>query len=396
MLYSEFSSMVITLSRSGVIEFIENDPFSLSEYFPSGRNFIAGFSRDNLPKLLDFFETINRTSAAQDWEFVLQKDDAPLVLYVSGFLSDNRIILIAAGERKELLKDVARYLENSPVVSPLEESADSGKDIINRNIAQDETVLEDLILLNNEYANLQRTLAKRNQKLKQLIKEKNQFLAIASHDLRKPLSVILSFTDFVRDEAGDILSDEHIDFLNRVYKSAENMRTLIDDYLDYAAIESGEIELRKKPVKLEDLYRTCLAVTNILAQRRSVTIRQIKPDCDIVLNVDTLKIEQVLSNILENAVQRSDEGSSIIFAAECGDDSVEFIVEDNGPGMSEDELKKLFTPYFRGSAQKKTGEKSTGMGLLIAKKIIDAHGGKISAESEKGKGSVFKITLPRG
>lgn len=251
----------------------------------------------------------------------------------------------------------------------------------------------ELFSSNQELNNLTRTLHKKNAQLAHLNTIKNQFLGMAAHDLRKPISVILNYSEFLLDEAQEQLDEEQNSFLHRIERSASFMKRLVDDFLDVSAIEAGGFQLNVKQVNLADVLERSLVLARIQAQKKGVELEvEIDPQLpEIPLDGD--KIEQALSNLLGNAIEHSVPGKCVYISMKEIDGQVNFSVRDRGAGMSQEVMKQLFSPFSNTGSVKTGGEKSTGLGLTITRKIIDAHKGKIIAESEEGVGTTFTIFL---
>lgn len=253
----------------------------------------------------------------------------------------------------------------------------------------------EVLELNHELNNLTRELALKNDELAKLNVLKNQFLGMAAHDLRKPIGLILSYAEFVIEEAGDALSAEHLDFLQTIRSAADRMRIVVDDFLDVSLIKAGRFNLDEQAVELGDLARAAVTLVNLAAAKRGVKITTVLDATIGPLFADGAKIEQVLTNLLSNAVEHSPVGGSVALASRLMPDALRVQVADDGPGISPEQQQRLFQSFASGqAARKSTGERSIGLGLAIARKIVEAHGGRMFVESELGHGSVFGFTLP--
>ncbi len=264
---------------------------------------------------------------------------------------------------------------------------------------RDDVLYNELSRLNNELANLQRQLAKKNVALEQLNEQKNQFLGMAAHDLRNPLGVIMMYSEFLLEEASCVLDEEQNEFLAIIHSSAEFMLHLVNDLLDIAKIESGELQLEVQPMDLVTLVRHNVALNRVLASRKHIKLylkTKEAPDSSFSLeaNVDVYKIDQVLNNLITNAIKFSEPHSEVNVSVFREGDDVIIAVQDEGPGIPADEIDKLFNPFARTSVKSTAGEKSTGLGLAIVRKIVVGHGGRIWVESEVGRGSTFYVALP--
>lgn len=264
--------------------------------------------------------------------------------------------------------------------------------VFGKNDAEElELLRSELLHVNQELNNLTRSLHKKNAQLAHLNTLKNQFLGMAAHDLRKPISVILNYSEFLLDEVQDQLNEEHIGFIKTIERSSLFMKRLVDDFLDVSVIESGGFQLNLKPTNPADILKRSLVLARIQANKKGVGLEvEIEHQLPEIL-LDGDKIEQAMSNLLSNAIEHSDPGKCVSIALKEVDGKVSFSVIDRGTGMSPEVMKQLFTPFSQARSVKTGGEKSTGLGLTITRKIVDAHKGKIVAESEKGCGTVFTI-----
>lgn len=250
-----------------------------------------------------------------------------------------------------------------------------------------------LLHANQELNNLTRSLHKKNAQLAQLNTIKNQFLGMVAHDLRKPISVILNYVEFLLDETGEQLDEEHTGFLTKIENSAIFMKRLVDDFLDVSAIEAGRFQLNIAPVNPAEIMERSLVLAQIQAGKKKIALDVAVAPGLSEFFLDGDKIEQAMSNVLGNAIEHSAAGTCITVTLKEVDESIVFSVRDQGVGMSQEAVKELFTPFSKTGAVKTGGEKSTGLGLTITRKIIEAHQGQITAESQAGSGTTFTISL---
>lgn len=225
---------------------------------------------------------------------------------------------------------------------------------------------------------------------------KNKFLGMAAHDLRNPLASIRGLAEFLRDGALGPLAPEQKEIVETIHGASQHMLDLVNELLDVATIEAGELKLSVQPCELVELITRSVALTNMEAARKKTVVvfdpRGLAP----VAMLDAAKMRQVVDNLLSNAVKYSPPGSTIMVtlhhdakAGQCG-----FAVQDQGPGIPDSERDKLFQDFSRLSAQPTGGEKSTGLGLAICRKIVEAHHGTISATNLPTRGCEFRVLLP--
>jgi signal transduction histidine kinase len=237
-------------------------------------------------------------------------------------------------------------------------------------------------------------LRDRNLKLAELNDQKNEFIGVAAHDLRNPLAVFLGFTELMLDGTIGKFSQEQEQVVGVLRRDSQFMLGLVNDLLDVAKIESGKVNLDLKPVDLGALAEENVALNRLLAEKNGVKLALKRPGDLPVLTLDRPKIWQVFNNLLSNAVKFSQPGTTttVELARVAGGVSIE--VRDQGAGIPPDEMESLFKPFNRGTTEPVEGERCTGLGLVIVKKIVESHGGTIRVESKVGVGSTFTVFLP--
>lgn len=263
------------------------------------------------------------------------------------------------------------------------------------NAAEQARLGREVLELNHELNNLTRELTLKNDELAKLNALKNQFLGMATHDLRKPTGLILNYAEFLLDEASNSLTAEHLDFLQTIHSAAERMRGVVDDFLDVSLIEAGRFSLDEQMADLAELAQSASRLVNLIATKRGVNINTALDASNQHVFVDSAKIEQVLTNLLSNAVEHSPVGGDVMISSALLPTGLRVQVADCGAGIAPAQQEKLFQSFARGQAHHKpSGERSIGLGLAIARKIIEAHSGRMFVQSEPGQGSVFGFTLP--
>lgn len=251
-----------------------------------------------------------------------------------------------------------------------------------------------MISLNNELNNLTRELQKKNVQLDQLNNLKNQFLGMAAHDLRNPISSIMMYSDFAKETNDYRSSDDLRMIIDLIRNSSEFMLKLLDELLDLVKIESGKLHLNFEKANLETLLKKNIEINALLAKKKEIKLVVNIPQSLPEIDIDPLKIEQVLNNLISNAIKYSHNKTTVTVNAFSTGKHVLISVHDQGQGIPKDELQKVFAPFSKISVKGTAGEKSTGLGLSIVKRIVTGHQGRIWVESEPGKGSAFSFTLP--
>jgi PAS domain S-box-containing protein len=231
-------------------------------------------------------------------------------------------------------------------------------------------------------------------KLEALNDLKNGFLRMAAHDLRNPIGTNLFLAEVLCEEVATVLSEAQLRYLSDIESSNKFMLQLIDDLLDVSSIEAGHLHLEPRPSDLRELLKRSVRLNSQLASQKHIHVGlQIEGELPRV-SLDEGKIQQVLTNLISNAVKFSQPGTAVEVRAGNHDGGILISVRDHGPGIPEAEQVKLFQPFGRTSIRSTAGERSTGLGLAISRKIVEGHGGRIWVESKVGVGSTFLFTLP--
>jgi signal transduction histidine kinase len=247
------------------------------------------------------------------------------------------------------------------------------------------------IAINN--ARLLRATQKALQKAKEADQIKSNFLTLASHELRTPLGIILGYSTFLKEDAKGELS-EHA---HQVLTAASQMRSILDEMNNLAMLKSDELTLKPQKVAMEDILTyTCEGIRDIAAARKQNLVYDFSEEAYIV-NVDIDKTALAFGNILGNAIRFSPEGTDITIGVRKEGNQVLSWVQDQGIGIAADKLQKIFEEFYQIEPPNTRHYGGLGIGLTIAKGLIEAQGGKIWAESKgKGAGSTFKVLLPMG
>ena len=237
-------------------------------------------------------------------------------------------------------------------------------------------------------------LREKIDELEALNRQKNEFVGVAAHDLRSPLAVIEMYSAFLLDEPAKALKEREREFLRVIALQSRFMLNLINDLLDVARIESGNLDLRPQAGDFLAFARRVAGLQAVLAERRGIEVTVEDGDAPCTAVFDASRLEQVLNNLIGNAVKFSGDGTRVTVRVECASGGVRVSVADQGPGIPAGEQRTIFKEFHRGTVKPAAGERSTGLGLAIARRIVEAHGGTIGVESEVGKGSTFFFTLP--
>jgi signal transduction histidine kinase len=387
--------VVFLCDLDGTVLEVIRDELGLADRIHTGKSLSTIVERGSLGKSLNFIVEIKSKGAAFDWQLGVPILDLVEVLSFAGALWNERLLIVAAKTADGLEKLVNELTQmGNEQINSLRSAMKAHADLKKNQKQKESTLYDELGRLNNELANLQRELTKKNIELEKLNEEKNRFLGIAAHDLRNPLNAIQMYSEFLSDEASEVLKPEQLEFVSIIHSSSQFMLRLVNDLLDVAKIESGKLELDLTRTDLIDLIRHNVTLNNTMASKKNINI-DFHYDQDIPETlVDTAKIEQVLNNLIVNAIKFSNPGSAInVKVARSGKEAV-ISVKDQGQGIPDGEIDKLFKPFQRTSVRSTGGEDSTGLGLAIVRKIVMGHQGRVWVESEVGKGSTFYVALP--
>jgi signal transduction histidine kinase len=233
-------------------------------------------------------------------------------------------------------------------------------------------------------------LEEQNQLLKSLNEQKNEFLGIAAHDLRNPIGVIQGFSELLEEN----IDDEFKDYTGEITKMSSKMLSLLNDLLDISKIEAGKLDLKKDEIDYNAFVAQNIRMNELLAKSKGIKIVSDLGVRGLIVSIDEEKINQVLNNLIGNAIKYSYPGSTITVKVFKEKNQLVTQVIDNGQGIPEKEIEGLFYPFKQTSVRPTSGETSHGLGLAIVKKIIEGHNGHVGVSSEFGKGSVFSFILP--
>ena len=220
------------------------------------------------------------------------------------------------------------------------------------------------------------------------------FTAMIAHDLRSPLTSIIGASEMMETGlVGEINADQQ-KWLRKIQATGRKLVDLVSDFLDVAKIESGRIDLVNEDVDLKQLIAGAVESYLPLAQEKQIVLREaVEPDLPSI-HADPRRLDQVLANLVSNAIKFTSQGGIVELGACLNGSGVKVYVKDSGVGISQDEIGTLFEKYRQTTSGKTSTKKGTGLGLVISKMIVEAHGGQISVESEEGKGCTFFFSLP--
>lgn len=222
---------------------------------------------------------------------------------------------------------------------------------------------------------------------------KSEFLTNMSHELRTPLNAIIGFSEILRDAILGPVNESQEELIRDIHTSGHHLLDMINGILDLAKIEAGKMDLQLEMFSVEMAMAEVNAIVNAIANKK-----QIEPalefDQDVSIEADKVKFKQILYNLLSNAIKFTGERGQVTTRFSVSENELVTQVTDTGVGMSPEDQAKLFQPFMQLDASKSREYSGSGLGLALTKRLVEIHGGTISVESEKGKGSTFQFTLP--
>ncbi len=264
-----------------------------------------------------------------------------------------------------------------------------------QNALRFEEIQEFTVTLQDKVNEATRDLRKANEKLKALDETKDEFISMASHQLRTPLTSVKGYLSMVVE--GDVgkISKQQKDLLNQAFSSSQRMVYLIADLLNVSRLRTGKFVIENKPTQLADVIEAEMAQLQEVANSKNQTLTYKKPAKFPVMSLDETKIRQVIMNFTDNALHYTPKDGHIEVKLEDLGNSIQFTVVDDGLGVPKNEQHHLFSKFYRAGNAKKARPDGTGLGLFMAKKVIIAQGGAIIFKSEENKGSTFGFTMPK-
>jgi PAS domain S-box-containing protein len=354
----------------------------------------------------DFLYTFEKTGSVLRPVFYTSSVEKITGYNQTDFLTDSRLIfkLIHPDDFLSLKKKLSSLLK-----SKIQLSGEFEFRIINRhgnvvwirnklNIVRDNEgrilkiygLVSDISLRKNAEDELKRS----TDNLVKLNETKDRFISIISHDLRTPFSSILGFTDLLLSDS-DLTELEKKQYIEFIKESSKSMLSLVNSLLDWTRLQTGRIRFEPEKIEAYKIIDSSLnALSGVAFQKKIEIISDISKD--IVIFIDKDLMLQVFNNLISNAIKFTPQHGTITISIKPSERMrfIEFSIKDTGVGIKPDDIKKLFKVDTKFTSEGTEGEKGTGLGLSLVKEIIDKHGGKVWVESEFGKGSEFKFTLP--
>ncbi|MDQ7816643.1 MAG: PAS domain-containing sensor histidine kinase [Melioribacteraceae bacterium] len=317
-----------------------------------------------------------------------ERDQFKKELERTGFVSNYQIDI------KRLNGEIATVLETSMAVKNRK-----GEIIGYRGILRDITEIkkneERLRLLVEKFENLNIQLKKSEQELKELNAAKDRFFSIVAHDLRSPFSSLLSFSEFLVEDIDELPKEEIKSFAEKINESSKTVFSLLENLLQWSRIQTGKIPY--EPITF-NIYHKINQIINLLknnAESKKINVVNDVTSSAIVF-ADEDMIFSVIQNLLSNAIKFTKESGSIIFRSNSKENDVEISITDNGVGIKEVDMRKLFRMDSHHTTYGTKDEKGSGLGLLLCREMVERNRGKIWVTSKVGEGTTFTFTVPKG
>jgi signal transduction histidine kinase len=243
-------------------------------------------------------------------------------------------------------------------------------------------------------ARLFREIADTSRQLEAASRHKSEFLANMSHELRTPLNAILGFSEVLAERMFGEVNEKQAEYLQDILSSGRHLLSLINDILDLSKVEAGRLELELGRFHLPTALDNALTLIRERATRHGITLTQIVDHWIGDIVADERKVKQILLNLLSNAVKFTPEGGRVGGAATAGDGVVTIAVSDTGIGIAPEDQAAVFEEFRQVGREDARKQEGTGLGLTLAKKFVELHGGRIGVQSQVGQGSTFSFTLP--
>ncbi|MFL6209409.1 MAG: ATP-binding protein [Pyrinomonadaceae bacterium] len=300
----------------------------------------------------------------------------------------------AAIEVKERIAALRAHFTTTDENSAAEVLAQQNRDLL-AVLAELEEKRTELEQVNQTLSRTNDELNEANASLREVAAMKEEFLALTTHDLRSPLTVISGVINFFTSGRLGELTPEQQHMVAMMERNTQSLIELVNDLLDAAKLDSGTLTLELADVPLADVFAELTETMTPLAREKGLTLTTELPDKLPPVRADRNKLRRVLVNLLSNAIKFTPKGGRVALAAERAQaDTVRIAVTDTGVGIPPEDLERLFDKYEQARSRATRSEKGTGLGLYITKQLVELHGGEIEVASQVGSGSTFSFTLP--
>ncbi len=330
-----------------------------------------------------------------------QRDEAFEPLYAS--VQRTGLLLLLALALSLLASVVFARSLTTPIRALREGASRIGGGMLGHRIkVQTDDELEDLAYqfnhmadqLQASYADLERKVEERTRELEVANQHKSEFLANMSHELRTPLNAVIGFSEVLKEGMFGELNEKQLEYVKDIYASGHHLLSLINDILDLSKVEAGRMELQLSQFDLQSALSNALTLVKERATRHGIRLKTDIDDQIGNIEADERKVKQIVVNLLSNAVKFTPEGGEISLYAHRHNGAVEISISDTGIGIAREDQDLVFEEFHQVTGNSDQKREGTGLGLSLAKRFVELHGGKIGLTSEVGKGTTFTFTLP--
>ncbi len=356
----------------------------LTEYvLHTGENMIVTATQDSELRSRGILELIGQASA--NWLGVALKLEGKTIGVMA--VQDYKDESAYGKEEKQLLEFVSEQIavaidrkRTAEELKAYTQQLKINKDLLEERAAQ-------LTLLNKK-------LEESEKKLIEINASKDKLFSIVAHDLKSPFQPLIGMSEILADENNSLTEEERIQFQKGIYNTVKNQYKLLENFLDWSRLQTGKLEFNPIELNLFEIVEGVLKVLTVNAVNKNISVEN-KINKDAKANADTYMVQSIFQNLISNAIKFTNPGGCVTISEKKIDNSIEVEIEDNGIGMSKDDIKKIFRHDVQHSTMGTSSEKGTGLGLSICKEMITKNGGEIRVTSKLGIGSKFVFTLPQ-
>jgi len=244
-----------------------------------------------------------------------------------------------------------------------------------------------------ELSEANRELNEEAEKRKALERERTDFLAMVSHDMKSPLTVITGYAELMLKNRRESLDPDTLSMVEGIDSSSRRLMRLFEDFVALSKLESGKIKPNRYVLTVSAGLSETVKAFSVIAQEKGLDYSWRLPDAPLRAELDWAFVQRAVCNLVENAMNYTPAGGRVEFAAQEEDGELVIEVSDTGPGVAPQERERIFEKYYR--SQRTCRTKGTGLGLATVKAVAESHGGRVELESEVGKGSVFRMRFPK-
>lgn len=300
----------------------------------------------------------------------------------------------ASKQIKDRVEELRAFFVGAADDSAIEELQQQNRDFVSI-LSELEEKREELEEVNRQLNQSNRELNEANAKLRELSELKEEFLALTTHDLRSPLTVISGVISFFTSGRLGELSPEQKNMVTMMERNTQSLIELVNDLLDASKLESGTMRLDITSIDLRGLFDELREMMEPLAREKEISLKERLAPALPAVAADRAKLRRILVNLLSNAVKFTPKNGRVEVRAELMGDRVRLSVEDTGVGIAPEDVARLFDKYEQARSRATRGEKGTGLGLYITRQLVELHGSQIQVDSKVGRGSSFSFTLPK-